>query len=102
MGTAESVVRHGQQVKAPAPRYGTSAGTHFPPGASADADGVNFSICSRDATAAELRLYEGADSDEPFQVIPLAPGIFAERTARGAVTKARLPLIRICTGLAQD
>jgi glycogen operon protein len=56
-----------------APRtYSTRPGTHYPPGAAADAEGVNFSIVSRDAVAAELRLYEGARSGEPFQIIRLA------------------------------
>jgi isoamylase len=55
--------------------YSTRAGTHFPPGASADEGGVNFSIASRDAAAAELLLYERADGNEPFQVISLTPQV---------------------------
>jgi isoamylase len=55
--------------------YATRAGTHVPVGATADAGGVNFSIFSRDTSAAELRLYERADSSEPFQVISLTPEI---------------------------
>jgi isoamylase len=53
--------------------YATRAGTHFPPGASADSEGVNFSIFSRDTTVAELRLYERADSERPYQVVALSP-----------------------------
>lgn len=53
--------------------YSIRAGTHMPPGAAYDGAGVNFSIFARDATGAELRLYESADSAEPFQVIPLTP-----------------------------
>ena len=55
--------------------YLTRAGVHVPPGAVCDATGVNFSIFARNATQAELRLYEHADSPEPFQVIQLSPGI---------------------------
>jgi isoamylase len=55
--------------------YATRPGTHAPPGASADAGGVNFSIFCRDATVAELRLYERAASVEPFQIVPLTADI---------------------------
>jgi isoamylase len=77
MNTAETAIPIG---KKPAPGttpriYATRAGTHAPPGASADAGGVNFSIFSRDATAAELRLYERGDSREPFQIISLTPDV---------------------------
>jgi glycogen operon protein len=51
----------------------TRPGTHFPLGATADTNGVNFSIFSRGTTAAELRLYARGDSGEPFQIIPLYP-----------------------------
>jgi isoamylase len=51
--------------------FPTRAGRHVPPGASADSGGVNFSIFSRAGGAAELRLYEDARSEGPFQVIPL-------------------------------
>jgi isoamylase len=53
--------------------YAARAVTHFPPGSNPDAGGVNFSLGSRAAAAAELRLYERADSQEPFQVIALSP-----------------------------
>lgn len=53
--------------------YSIRAGTHVPPGAAHDGVGVNFSVFARDATDAELRLYERADSAEPFQVIHLSP-----------------------------
>lgn len=38
-----------------------------------DERGVNFSLFSRYATAVELLLYHTADSEEPFQIIPLNP-----------------------------
>jgi glycogen operon protein len=55
--------------------YTTRAGQYIPPGASADAGGVNFSLFARDAAAVELRLYEAAESAEPFQVIPLCADV---------------------------
>jgi isoamylase len=55
--------------------YKTRVGTHVPPGPSADAGGVNFSIFSRDASSAELRLYEHADSEAPFQIISLTSDV---------------------------
>jgi isoamylase len=55
--------------------YSTRAGVHVPPGAVCNATGVNFSIFARDATQAELRLYEHAESPEPFQVIQLSPDV---------------------------
>jgi len=58
-------------IRAATPRYNVRAGTHFPVGASADAHGVNFSISAHRATTVELRLYERADSNEPFQSIAL-------------------------------
>ena len=76
MATAESVIASpSDAAKATRPLRATRAGTHFPPGASADAGGVNFSVFSRDAAAAELRLYERADSKGPFQIIALTPEI---------------------------
>jgi isoamylase len=53
--------------------YATHAGRHLPPGAQPDAGGVNFSLFARAAAAVELRLYERADSEAPFQVIALDP-----------------------------
>ena len=55
--------------------YAIDAGRHLPPGAHPDAGGVNFSIFARDATAVELRLFERADSEAPFQVMALDPNI---------------------------
>ena len=55
--------------------YAIRPGRHFPAGATSDATGVNFSIFSRDSVAAELRLYERGDSNEPFQVIGLSPDV---------------------------
>jgi isoamylase len=48
-------------------------GSPFPLGPSATADGVNFSLFSRDASRVELLLYEAADSRRPFQVVGLDP-----------------------------
>ena len=55
--------------------YQTRPGRRYPPGASVEDDGVNFSIYGRHASGAELLLYEGADSLEPFQVIRLDPEV---------------------------
>lgn len=55
------------------PPYATRAGSRFPAGASAGADGVNFRIFSRHATRVELLLYAAADSSAPFQVVALNP-----------------------------
>jgi isoamylase len=51
--------------------YSTRSGTRFPPGASATAEGVNFSVFSKSASRVELLLYEAADSPKPVQVISL-------------------------------
>jgi isoamylase len=55
------------------PPYRTLPGRRYPPGATVEDDGVNFSVYSRHADGAELLLYEGAASPEPFQVIRLDP-----------------------------
>ncbi|MDJ0889603.1 MAG: glycogen debranching protein GlgX [Gammaproteobacteria bacterium] len=55
------------------PEYTTSPGYRYPPGATRDATGTNFSIFSRHATGVELLLYEQGDSATPFQVIRLEP-----------------------------
>ena len=56
-----------------APHYATRAGSRFPPGATAGADGVNFCVFSRYATSAQLLLFVDAASPEPFQTIELIP-----------------------------
>ena len=53
--------------------YRTRPGWRYPPGATPDAEGVNFSVFSRHATGVELLLYDRADSPVPFQVIALDP-----------------------------
>jgi len=53
--------------------YSIRAGSRFPAGATATAEGVNFCVFSRDATRMELLLYAAADSPEPYQAIALAP-----------------------------
>ncbi|RNE93319.1 glycogen debranching protein GlgX [Marichromatium sp. AB32] len=55
--------------------YHTLPGHRHPPGATVEDAGVNFSVFSRHATGAELLLYTGADSAEPFQVIRLDPEV---------------------------
>ena len=55
--------------------FTTLPGRRYPPGASLEPEGVNFSIFSRHATGVELLLYAGHDSPEPFQVIRLDPEI---------------------------
>lgn len=51
--------------------YTIKTGFPYPAGATANADGVNFSIFSRHANYVELLLFASAVSPEPFQVIPL-------------------------------
>jgi len=58
---------------APLKTYSTRPGTRFPPGATWTEKGANFSVFSRDATRAELLLYDAADSVEPIQIIALDP-----------------------------
>ncbi|MBT8442886.1 MAG: glycogen debranching protein GlgX [Gammaproteobacteria bacterium] len=54
-------------------RFRVDAGRGFPPGATVTAEGVNFSIFSRHATAAKLLLFDGDDSLQPMQTIELDP-----------------------------
>jgi isoamylase len=53
--------------------YSITIGHRFPPGATVEADGTNFCIFSRHATAVQLLLYEKPDSSTPFQVVDLDP-----------------------------
>jgi glycogen operon protein len=48
-------------------------GTSAPLGATVSADGVNFSVFSKDATLLELLLFDAADAAEPSRTIPLDP-----------------------------
>src|SRR5229473_7951425 len=48
-------------------------GSPYPLGATPDADGVNFSLFSENATAVELLLFERHDDPEPFQTVKLDP-----------------------------
>src|SRR5262245_46197125 len=66
-----TAVRRKKAPKAERRPYAIRAGSHYPPGATVDANGVNFSIFARDAVAAELRVYASAESPEPMQVIDL-------------------------------
>ncbi len=53
--------------------FRTLPGRRYPPGASVEEDGVNFSVYSRHAVGAELLLYSGAGSGKPFQIVRLDP-----------------------------
>ena len=53
--------------------FPTAAGSPHPLGATTDADGVNFSLFSGNATGVELLLFETADSPKPFHTIRLDP-----------------------------
>jgi len=53
--------------------YNVRPGRRYPAGATVEDNGVNFSVFSRHATAAELLLYENECCDQPFQVITLDP-----------------------------
>ncbi|MEA3278520.1 MAG: glycogen debranching protein GlgX [Pseudomonadota bacterium] len=55
--------------------YQFRPGRRHPAGATVEDEGVNFSVYSRHATGADLLLYEGAESPEPFQVISLDPEV---------------------------
>ncbi|WP_295450721.1 glycogen debranching protein GlgX [uncultured Thiodictyon sp.] len=55
--------------------YRTLPGRRYPPGATLEEHGINFSVYSRHAVGAELLLYAAADSAEPFQVIRLDPEV---------------------------
>jgi glycogen operon protein len=52
-------------------RYEIAPGRPHPLGAVPDADGVNFSVFSRNATSVELLLFDGHDDREPAQIIKL-------------------------------
>jgi len=53
--------------------FPTAAGSPHPLGATADPDGVNFSLFSGNATGVELLLFQAADSPQPFQTVRLDP-----------------------------
>src|SRR5713101_2249976 len=65
-----------EKMPAPADRA-QSTGRSYPLGATIFADGVNFSVFSRGASAVELLLFDGEDDPRP-QVIPIDPA--ANRT----------------------
>lgn len=56
-------------------KYKIKPGFPYPAGATANEDGVNFSIFSRHATHVELLLFNGAEQLYPFQVIKLEPHV---------------------------
>ena len=74
-GTKVSLERMGMELVAcflaGLKTYSTRSGTRFPPGAIATAEGVNFSVFSKNAKRVDLLLYDGADSPKPVQVISL-------------------------------
>ena len=51
--------------------YKLKHGKPYPSGSKFNDKGVNFSIFSRHAEQVELLLFASAESDEPFQIIPL-------------------------------
>ncbi|MCC6178752.1 MAG: glycogen debranching protein GlgX [Chloroflexi bacterium] len=55
------------------PPFAVEAGSPHPLGATPDAEGVNFSIFSQNATSIELLLFAAHTAVEPFQVVPLDP-----------------------------
>lgn len=57
----------------PATTYSLEAGHFSPLGATPDAEGVNFSLFSQNATAVTLLLFETETSREPMLEIPLDP-----------------------------
>ena len=57
------------------PPYPTEPGRPHPLGAVPDAQGVNFSVFSRNATGVELLLFDQHDDPEPVQIIPLDPSV---------------------------
>src|SRR6516162_10275121 len=61
-----------RKTTSPAPLQ-TEPGRAHPLGATVDEQGVNFSVFSRHATAAELLLCEPHDEDHPIQAISFAP-----------------------------
>ena len=56
-------------------QYKTQPGHRYPPGATVETGGVNFSVFSQHATNVELLLYQTANSPVPFQIIRLEPEI---------------------------
>jgi isoamylase len=65
---------HKPSLSAMSQSYPVRPGRRYPPGASINDEGINFSLYSRHATGATLLLYEpGADA--PFQVIDLDPEV---------------------------
>ena len=48
-------------------------GKSFPLGATVYAEGVNFSVFSKNSTAIELLLFDDVDASRPARVIPLDP-----------------------------
>ena len=72
-------------------KYKTKAGFPYPVGATANEDGVNFSIFSRHATQVELLLYAEAEHSDPFQVIKLEPQVNRTFYAWHVLVKKLLP-----------
>ena len=59
----------------PSATFRIRSGWRLPPGATATAEGVNFSVFSRHASAVSLVLYRNEATTRPLQVIPLDPAI---------------------------
>ena len=45
-------------------------GKSFPLGATCQADGVNFSVYSKNGTSVDLLLFDGVDDHKPSRTIP--------------------------------
>src|SRR5579885_2218996 len=58
----------------------TATGQSSPLGASVLANGVNFSVYSRSASAVELLLFDRDDDGQPSRVIPIDPIIIGTRS----------------------
>jgi glycogen operon protein len=69
------ILRQGTDVRLPAALtpFLTEPGRPHPLGATVDANGVNFSVFSRNATAVELLLFDAHNDAQPIQVLKLNP-----------------------------
>src|SRR5438552_15775158 len=72
-------------------------GSPHPVGATADHDGVNFSLFSGNATGVELLLFHTHDDVEPFRIVQLDPHvnktfIFGISTSAGCGRERIMPI----------
>ena len=89
------------------PRYEIAPGRPHPLGAVPDANGVNFSVFSRNATAVELLLFDEHDDREPAQIVKLDAAanktfffwhVYVKGLRPGATTPTGSTAPRTCTG----